>query len=785
MQTPLTKESSVTTGGLTLSTANSRAVTLTDPNNPLSLSSLTDTFTINSQTSTMAYNAATRTFTATSPMGRQLAFTTNAQGSITGSQIPGLGPTSYSYDTHGRLSTITAGSGGTQRQTGMGYNTGGYLESITNPLSQTTQFIYDLAGRVTRQTFPDSRQVQYDYDGHGNLTSLITPRGNTYTHTFEYSPVDLTASYTAPGSTTTSYTYNNDRQLTRITRPEGTFMDFGYDASGRLQTITLPDGGGQISRTYNGTTGQLSTITTANGGTLTFGYGGALLTSEAWGGLVAGTVSRTYDNNFRLSSRSINGGSTIGYLYDNDGLLVGAGNLTLTRNTLNGLLTGTTLGSVTDAWIYNGFAEPTGYTAYYGASPLFNVQYAYDNLGRINQKTETIGAVTDIYQYEYDLAGRLQNVIKNGSTISTYTYDANGNRDPGTYDDQDRMLTYGSNTYTYTANGELNTKTTAGQTTTYQYDALGNLLNVVLPDATQIQYLVDGLDRRIGKQVNGTQVKGFLFSDQLHPVAELDGSNNPVSIFVYGSRGNVPEYMVKGGVTYRIISDHLGSPRLVVDTSKGAIAQRMDYDEFGRVLTDTNPGFQPFGFAGGLYDPDTGLVRFGARDYDAETGRWTAKDPILFEGKDLNLYGYVGNDPVNLSDPPGLGPSIGLGSALSIVHKNKIYLPRFSPSGQQVGIRIIQRIRPGVWVRPGPPGIYTEGLLDSAKTYPLRYSSPTLTRLGWVGKALGYGGKALGYVGLALSYREMLEGAVPALMEQGYTEAEARMLILENTDPCP
>jgi RHS repeat-associated protein len=80
----------------------------------------------------------------------------------------------------------------------------------------------------------------------------------------------------------------------------------------------------------------------------------------------------------------------------------------------------------------------------------------------------------------------------------------------------------------------------------------------------------------------------------------------------------------------------------------------MDYDEWGRVLLDTNPGFQPFGFAGGLYDRDTGLVRFGARDYDPETGRWTAKDPIGFDGGDSNLFGYVANDPVNWVDPLGL-----------------------------------------------------------------------------------------------------------------------------------
>ncbi len=79
--------------------------------------------------------------------------------------------------------------------------------------------------------------------------------------------------------------------------------------------------------------------------------------------------------------------------------------------------------------------------------------------------------------------------------------------------------------------------------------------------------------------------------------------------------------MEKGGDTYRIISDHPGSPRMVVDTATGDIVRQMEYDAFGGIETDSNPGFQPFGFAGGLYDPHTGLVRFGARDYDAYTGR--------------------------------------------------------------------------------------------------------------------------------------------------------------------
>jgi RHS repeat-associated protein len=116
----------------------------------------------------------------------------------------------------------------------------------------------------------------------------------------------------------------------------------------------------------------------------------------------------------------------------------------------------------------------------------------------------------------------------------------------------------------------------------------------------------------------------------------------------------VPDQVVKNGVAYRMISDVLGSVRLVVNASTGEVAQQLTYDAFGKVVADTSPGFQPFGFAGGLYDSDTGLVRFGARDYDAESARWTVRDPILFGGGQTNFYAYVNNDPVNMIDVLGL-----------------------------------------------------------------------------------------------------------------------------------
>lgn len=678
MLSPLASNATVTTpGGLVATTTEARTVVLTNPIDPFSLTSLNETVTVNGRTFTSLYTAASQTFVNTTAEGRQFTLTIDDQGRPVLDQIAGLLATNYVYDNRGRLISATQGSGGMARVYTFTYNSSGYLATVTDPLNRTVSFIYDLAGRVTQQTLPDGRIIGYGYDANGNITS-ITPPGRP-AHTFSYGPTNLLTTYSppdvVPGPDQTLYSYNLDKQLTQITRPDGQTMVYGYDSAGRLSGVTI--GRGTISYAYHPTTGNLATITAPGGIGLAYSYDGFLPVSETWSGPVAGTAGYSYDNNFRLIASTLNGGNTINYQYDDDDLLTQAGALALNYNAQNGLLTSTVLGSVTDIWGYNGFGEPLDYTANYNTTPLYDITFSRDNLGRISQKVETIGGVTDTYVYSYDLAGRLIGVAKNGTTIAAYTYDSNGNRlsftGPGgtvngSYDNQDRLLQYGTASYTYTANGELLSKTNGGQTTSYVYDELGNLMAVTLPDNTQITYLVDGQNRRIGKRINGTLVQGFLYEGQLRPIAELDGVGNVVSRFIYGTRINVPEYMVKSGTTYRLITDHLGSVRLVVNSQTGAVAQRLDYDEFGRVLQDTNPGFQPFGFAGGLYDKDTSLVRFGARDYDAESGRWTAKDQRLFIGGQENLYGYVLNDPVNFIDITGFAPvgafEVGLGVAI-------------------------------------------------------------------------------------------------------------------------
>jgi len=125
---------------------------------------------------------------------------------------------------------------------------------------------------------------------------------------------------------------------------------------------------------------------------------------------------------------------------------------------------------------------------------------------------------------------------------------------------------------------------------------------------------------------------------------EYADSRVPVAVWVY-----------EGGLAtrYFIGAHQVGSIRAVFDQA-GAVVKTIDYDSFGNVLAETNPGLElPLGFACGLTDPDTQFVRFGVRDYDPEVGRWTAREPILF-GDGLDAYSYCGGNPLAWLDPSGL-----------------------------------------------------------------------------------------------------------------------------------
>jgi len=637
--------------GNQLTMTTSKSVSLFNPQDIFSINQLTQQTVLNSGLIyTSVFNGTTRQWTHTTPQGRTTTVTLDPKEKPVQIRWGNISPTNFSYDERGRLSQIAQDT----RITSMIYNEQGFVSEITKSQDQTTRFAYDGAGRIISRQLPDNRVIDFAYDLNGNLTS-VTPPGRP-AHIMDYDLIDQLIGYSTPTPAgTTQYTYNLDRQLTSIQRPGGLSANFNYDpVSGKL--LNVVDAHQTTTIDYN-SSGQILTKATGSGDAMDYQYDGSLLTRVNYrlGATSLGYLQIGYNTDFQMSSYSVNG-SPITYGYYSDGLVRFAGSMSFSFDLINGLLESRLQWPYQDNYTYNNFGELTGYSSVGG----YSYSLTRDDLGRVSNKTETIGGVTSQYSYTYDLASRLTGVTKNGVLVSSYSYDSNSNRltgiangvtASGIYDSQDKMLSYGDNTYSYSANGDLLSKSNTLGVTSYTYDVFGNLRRVVLPNSTVIEYIINSENNRIGKKVNGVVVQRFLyFGSRL--IAELNASNQLVSRFVYATKSHVPDFMIKNGLMYQFVTDHLGSIRLVIQN--GQIVQQIDYDEFGVLLNDTNPGLQPFGFAGGLYDRDTGLVRFGARDYDSEVGRFASKDPILFWGGDSNLYGYAMNDPVNFIDPTGL-----------------------------------------------------------------------------------------------------------------------------------
>jgi RHS repeat-associated protein len=670
---------------------------------PFSVEQIVTTTKVNGQAWVTTYTGANRTVVSVSPEGRSSSATLDQRGRLVESSTPGLLPVSFSYDQHGRLQTVTQGSGSEARVLTLGYRAeDGYLESAAGPIdTEVASFTPDARGLPLSSIDSGGLETEMSYDAIGDVASIAPPGREA--HQFAYTPSGLVSAYTAPASAPgqvppafqTAYTLDQDLDV--VTLPDGRTIDFQYDPPGkklsRIATSTA-----ETNFAYESTTGETQTVTrtdTLGTHTLSYAHDGSLLTIETWGGTsgtVQGTVERSYDNNFRVPRILVNGTAVGDIEYDADGLLVSVDRTStapflIARDPQNGAVLGTTLmTNLSTSRSLTPFGELDVQSAQYSGMLLYSEDIvSRDKRGRIRERTETthVGPGADIahdYVYQYDASGRLTDVMTDGVDDVNYGYDPNGNRIMrtsalgtivGHYDGQDKLTRYcpedtnGSalpvvglpcQSYTYNASGQLTSKAdlATGSGTQFDYDEFGHLRSVQLAGGSVVEYELDARGRRVGKLVNGVKSWGLLYQDSLRPIAQLDGDNHVVAEFVYETASNVPDYMVRDGVKYRFVTDHLGSVRLVVSGHDGSTVQRIDYDEFGQVLRDTNPGLQPFGFAGGLYDADTGLVRFGARDYDAVMGRWTAKDPILFDGGQANLYVYVDGDPVNRIDPSGL-----------------------------------------------------------------------------------------------------------------------------------
>lgn len=641
-----------------------------------SFSSLTKTSVTNGRTTTSVFNNSTKTFTNTSPEGTVFYRTINSHEQPVSTKIGSDTAWTYSYDTYGRLTGLAQGSKNGVTNT---YNSAGFLATATNARSEQTSYAYDLAGRVTQITLPDSRFVGYSYDANGNLVGVTPP--SRPEHIFGFNAFELMGTYEPPTVTglsvkNTTYTYNDDKQLTSVIRPDAQTAGYTYNSTtGLLSSLNLARGNNTYQYQYRSE--KVSRVDSADGIGSEFTYYGDNVLSETQlrssDDFLYAKLDYGFDTDHRQISRTLQGNSstpssTITTTLNDDDMPTQIGAMALAYSYPSGRLSTTALDKISDSRTYDSYGNLSSYAAIYTPTSgpvqtLYSYTLTRDVMSRISSKSETVLGVTDVYDYSFDTAGRLTTVLKNSLPYSSYTYDNNGNRTSGThagtaftatFDDQDRMLTYNTRVYSYNANGD-NTQIEWNTTETshFSYDALGSLLSITLPDTTSLVFQYDGLGRQARVAVDGVTEVRRIYENDFQIAGLLSDFGVISNEFVYGTSVNSPEYMNSSAGTYRFIKDHLGSTRLLVKTSDGTIGQRLEYTDLGKIISDTSPGYQPYGFAGGIMEQRSKLVKFGLRYYDPDTGRWTTKDPIRFEGQNPNLYSYVMADPINLVDPSG------------------------------------------------------------------------------------------------------------------------------------
>lgn len=640
------------TSGVVIQTSYGQIVSGGTGADPYDYDSILKTTTVGGNTFREVFEKSSGRITTFSPEGVISRRAINSKEDTVWTQLGNDVPWSSILDASGRLISLKQND---RYGTTYSYDSAGFLSSATNALGETTRFSYNGQGNVVSSEFPDGRKVFYDYDANGNRTGVTPP--SRPKHSFFMNALDKIARYLPPGLggvVYTDYEYDKEGRLVSMKRPNG-LNRYSYSINGQLSTISVP--GGWYEYGYN-QNGQLSSIRSPSGISSVYAYYGKKLIGEKHAG---NTIEYSYDWLLRRNTMEF-GGRKVSYVYNRDGMPTTVGKLRIEYSYPSGRIEKLIVDNIEGQYFYDVYGNLESYVAKHLPTNkvLYKLSLRRDAIARINGKAEVVNGVQIGDTYTYDSSGRLIEVIRNGRLYSRYQYDDNGNRIGGinagevftaSYDSHDRLVKMNSKSYSYDANGDLQTVLDGKNESSYVYDNMGNLKQVKTPTAS-VSYLADGLDRRTIR--SGKQKETYLYDGQYRIVmSEVKGSKK---IYVGIKNANSPDYMEFAGETYFFIKDQIGSPRLIVNARTGELAQEIGYSDFGQVVKDTNPGFQPFGFAGGLYDKDAGLVRFGARDYDPEIGRWTSKDPILFGGGDVNLYGYVQNDPINFVDPSGLRP---------------------------------------------------------------------------------------------------------------------------------
>jgi RHS repeat-associated protein len=617
---------------------------------------------INGERWTESSDPSTHTKVLVDPAGRRTTDMYDSVGHTIAHAAPGKPPMRFAYDGNGRMTSATWGSGKDAPTTRYAYDASTGEIKVAHHDGTIERIIVDAAGRPVRSAADDGSTTIATYDAADQLQQLRPAGGMAFT--LGISPGGRLTAFVPPllkgDSSLEMRSYDADGRLATITQPDGHLVSISYDRAGRVDGWTFDRG--KRTASYDAKSGLRSRSADPSGVTTTYGYTGSEPTRLAWTGPINGSVAEKRDANGRIVGESVDGANVLSLMYDGSGYLARVGPLVLTRDAGTGLVTRTTLGVIETKQSCDSSDRLARVITATGGRTLLDVRYTRDARGRIRSVATTgSNGGTSITGYTYDRNGRLSAVTDNGHVTESDSYDPAGNRigvsGPGArvmgeYDDRDRTVAWSARRYGWAANGSLTRVVDGPSATSFGYDDFGALRDVVMPGGRRIEYLIDADGRRVGRSVAGRLTAGYLYRPDGSIVAETDSAGSIVSRFGYDDSGHLA-LIVRDSVFYRVVTDAIGSPLLVIDSRSGVIADAVTYDTWGNVQRETTPGFIPFGFAGGLRDPDTNLLRFGARDYDPATGRFTAPDPLRFRAGDANLYRYTAGDPVNRVDPRG------------------------------------------------------------------------------------------------------------------------------------